>query len=284
MMGSASGTSSQGVKIRVYGVSANSVKESIGELTEVNPKKKAVLTRETGRICAESEIRSGSGLGGCDCNCSGGGSGDGEGLVIVLIIIAVLMIMVTIIWAVIMIAFSILTVGGFLKRRYRTVVIIEIMNREFLGKLAILIFRNGGVLEYPFGHEGYDDWMKRSFKLHVRLKHIRQVSLFFGIGWGWIEVIFKLNQVLLDPTFNYDLWPLRFVMIAIFLPLLLYSPVMEIQFDNARRDGEEMVMRLLNEEYSFSPDYRMNFEEEPRVVTKLSPGAIKKIDYDIVGE
>jgi len=278
MDGSEISTTPERVKIRAYGVSARSVRTSIEEITGVCPgKKEAVLTTETGRIYTESEIYSG-GLGYCDCSGCGGSSGDGEGLIIILIIIAVLMIMVAIVWTVIMIAFSILTVGGFLKRRYRTIVAIERQNREFLGKLAISIFRSNGVLEYPFGHEDYDDWNKRSFNLHLRLKRIRQVSLFFGIGWGWIEVLFKLNEVLFGAG-GYNLWPLRYVMIAIFIPLLLYSPILEVQFDNAYRDGEEMVMRLLNEEPSFSPDHPMQFKEGARIVTGLSSAAIRKIDY-----
>ena len=272
-----SNTTSQGMKIRAYGVSASSVRKSIEEITGVNPKKKAVLTKETGRVSADSEKFSGGGTGYCDCGSPGG---DGEGFVIVLIIIAVLMITFAAVWTVVMIAFSIVTVGGFLKRRYRTVVIIEKMNREFLGKLAISIARNGGVLDYSFGHDGYDDWARRDFKLHIRLKHLRQISLFFGLGWGVIEAMFKLNEILIGYITNYGpiVLPLRLVMVAIFIPLLIYSLVLEGQFRNATDDGEEMVMRLLNEENSFSPDHQMAFEAEPRVVPKLSPDEIKKMN------
>ena len=180
-----------------------------------------------------------------------------------------------------MIAFSILSVGGFLKRRYRTIVVIEKQNREFLGKLAISIFRKGGVLEYLFGHDGYDEWVRKSFKLHVRLKRIRQASLFFGIGWGWIEVLFKVNEILVGYITNYGptIFPLRLVMIVIFVPLLFYSPILEMQFNNAHKDGEEMVMRLLHEEYDFSPDHAMAFSDPPTTVVGISSAAIKKIDY-----
>ena len=148
MVDSNSATTSQWMKIRAYGVSASSIRKSIEEITGVNPKKKAVFTRETGSISADSErYSSGGGTGYCDC---------GESLVIFLIIIAVLMAMVAVVWTVVMITFSILTIGGFLKRRYRTVVVIEKINREFLGKLAISIARNGGVLDYQFGHEGLE--------------------------------------------------------------------------------------------------------------------------------
>ena len=278
MVDSNSVTTSQGMKIRAYGVSASSVRKSIEEITGVNPKKKSVLTKETGRVSAESEKFSGGGNCYCDCGSPGG---DGEGLVIILIIIAVLMMMVAVVWTVVMIAFSILTIGGFLKRRYRTVVVIEKMNREFLGKLAISIERKGGVLDYQFGQEGYDDWVRRAFKLHIRLKHLRQISLVLGLGWGLVEVMFKLNEILIGYITNYGpiVLPLRLVMIAIFIPLLIYSPVLESQFRNASDDGEEKVMRLLIEENSFSPDHQMAFEAEPRVVPKLSDAEIRKMDY-----
>ncbi|MHA1664145.1 MAG: hypothetical protein ACTSVR_12915 [Candidatus Thorarchaeota archaeon] len=269
----------QGSKIRAYGISASSVNDGIEELTGVHPGRKAVLTKETGRIFGVSEMRSGGSAGYCDCGSGGGGPGDGEGLLICIIAIAVLMIMVAVVWTVIMIAFSILTVGGFLKRRYRTVVAIEQPNREFLGKLAVLIFRKGGVLEYPFQYENYDAWVKRSLKLHMRLKYVRQISFFFGIGWGWVEVFFKVYELLLGTVIKYDLWPLRIPMIIIFVPLLLYSPIMEMQFANLRNEGEELVMRLLHDEYSFSPDHRMSFVEPPKVVPKVSAAAMKKIDF-----
>jgi len=275
MVDSNSATTSQGMKIRAYGVSASSVRKSIEEITGVNPKKKAVLTKETGRVCADSE----KSRSNCSCDCGSGGVGDGEGLVIVLIIFAILMMMIAVVWTVVMIAFSLLTVGGFLKRRFRTVVVIEKVNREFLGKLAISIERNGGVLDYQFGHEGYDDWVRRDFKLHVRLKRLRQISLVLGVGWGWIEVMLKVNEILLGYITNYgpEVLPLRLVMIGIFIPLLIYSPVLESQFKSVSDDGEEMVMRLLLEENSFSPDHQMAFEEEPRVVPKLSAAEIKKM-------
>ncbi|TFH06566.1 MAG: hypothetical protein E4H14_10565 [Candidatus Thorarchaeota archaeon] len=273
-------TSSQRVKIRAYGVSASSVRTSVEEITGVCPgKKEAVLTIETGRVFAEPEIYSSGGGAYCDCSGCGGGSGDGEGLLVVIIVIAVLMIMIAVVWAFVMIAFSVLTVGGFLKRRYRTVVVIERQNRVFLGKLAVSIFRKNGVLEYPFGHEGYDNWIKRDFRLHLRLKRIRQVSLFFGIGWGWIEIIFKLNELLVGYITYYDLWILRFVMLAIFVPLLFYSPILEMQFLNAHKDGDEIVMRLLNEEYDFSPNHAMSFADPPKTATGISSDAIKKINY-----
>ncbi|GAH08061.1 unnamed protein product, partial [marine sediment metagenome] len=108
-----SATISQGMKIRAYGVSASSVRKSIEEITGVNPKKKAVLTKETGRVCTDPEKPGGGGAGYCDCGSPGGDCG--EGFVIILVIIAVLMITFALVWTVVMIAFSIITVGGFLK-------------------------------------------------------------------------------------------------------------------------------------------------------------------------
>ncbi len=204
--------------VRIYGVSASTVKADIETLTGVNPGRNAVKTKETGRVSVTPEIYS---TMICPDTCSGGGGGDGEGLLCCLILVIAFMAVFAIVWAVVMLAFSILTIGGFLKRRYRTLLVMEIRNREFIGKLAVSTFRSGGIMEYPFGHDEYDSWMKRTFALSVRLKHIRQVSLLFATFWGFTEVFFKLNQVLLNPTLSYDLWPLRYVMMAIIIPPLL---------------------------------------------------------------
>jgi len=258
--------------IRAYGVSASAVKYGIESITGLNPGKIAVYTKETGRVSVTPEIYSTVVCG--DCTTGGGGSGDGEGLLCCILIIAVIMAVFTIVWAVVMIAFSILTVGGFLKKRYRTLFIIEKPNREFIGKIALHVFRSGGVLEYPFGNVAYDDWVKSTFNLYVRLKIIRQISLFLGFVWGFVEVAFKLNQILFNPA-DYNAWPLRLVMVVIFLPLLLFSPVLEIQFRQERETGEEIIMSLLAEEPSFAPDHPMIFQEEPMTVRPIPTSSLK---------
>jgi hypothetical protein len=65
-------------------------------------------------------------------------------------------------------------------------------------------------------------------------------------------------------------------MIAIFLPLLLYSPILEIQFRNIFHTGDEMVMRLTNHEPSYSPNQPMMFSETPIEVGKISASGAKK--------
>ncbi len=261
--------------IRVYGTSASALKTQIESLTGLNPGRKAVMTKETGRVSVSPEIY--STMKCADPCAGGGGGGDGEGLLFCLILIVAFMAVFTIVWAVVMLAFSILTVGGFLKKRYRTILVMEIRNREFIGKLAVSVFKSGGVMEYPFGHEQYDRWMKHAFNLFVKLKHIRQASLFFGSFWGFTEVYFKLYQILINPSFDYYLWPFRYVMMIIIIPMLLYSPILEFQFRNARDTGEEMVMRLLTENPSFSPDSTMIFKEEPQLAAPLpAPKRTKK--------
>jgi hypothetical protein len=262
--------------LRVYGSSASAVKLAIESIVKVNPGKDAVQTEETGRVSVTPEIYSSSlycGDGGC-----GGGSGDGESLLFCLLIIAVFMAVFTIVWAVVMIAFSILTVGGFLKKRYRTLLLVERPNRQFMGKIALQVIEARGVLEYPFGFEEYDDWMHHTFNLFVRLKVVRQVSLFLGFGWGLVEVGFKLNQILFNPA-DYYLWPFRFVMIAIFAPLLLYSPILEVQFRQAFGEVEDIVRHLIAEEQSFGPEYPMIFANDPKIVRALPVSFAKKEKY-----
>ncbi|MHA1962606.1 MAG: hypothetical protein ACW99U_20630 [Candidatus Thorarchaeota archaeon] len=258
--------SNKDIGIRIYGASASSVKKDIETITTVNPGKKAVQTKETGRVSVTPEIY--SQLGGCD----GGGGGGGGGELLCLIIVAIIMAVFAIVWTIVMIAFSIMTLGGFIKRRYRTLVVCEKENKEFLGKLAVLTVRNRGVLDYPLGNLQYDEWVTDTFGLFTRKKNIRQLSLVLGFGWGIVEIGFKLYQIIFDQSFNYDLWPLRFVMIAIFVPLILYSPFLEMKFREAFDTGEEMIIRLVNQEQSFSPDHPMTFEEEPRFIDlKLDP-------------
>jgi hypothetical protein len=257
--------------LRAYGVSASALKYGVETITGVNPGKDAVQTKETGRVSVTPEIYS---TAACGDPCVGGGSSDGEGLLICLLVVAVIMAVFTIVWTVVMVAFSILTIGGFLKKRYRTLLIVEKPNSEFMGKVALQIIRAGGVLEYPLNNEEYDAWMHHTFGLFKRLKLLRQVSLFFAFCWGLVEVGFKLNQILFNPA-DYNLWPFRYVMIAIFLPLLLYSVILEIQFKSAFDSGEETIARLLSDEPSFAPDHPMIFEEEPKIVRAVSTMALR---------
>jgi hypothetical protein len=174
-----------------------------------------------------------------------------------------------------MIAFSIMTFGGFIRKRYRTVVLMEKENLEFIGKLAVVSVRKGGVLKYPLGQPDYDDWVEDAFRMFKRLKIIRQVSLVLGFLWGFTEVLFKLYQIILNPAFDYNLWPLRYVMVAIFVPMLLFSPILELQIRNSFDIGDEMIERLIHREPSFSPNQPMMFEEEPLEVGKMSTDRIK---------
>jgi hypothetical protein len=259
--------------IQIYGISGKSVKGEIESITGVNPGKNAVYTKETGRVSVLPEIYVTT---GDPCTgCSGGGGGSGEGELFCIILVAAIFAVFAIVWAVVMIAFSIMTIGGFITRRYRTLVLVEIPNQEFIGKLSVMSARKGGVLKHALGYPDYDDWAEDTFTLFKRLKYSRQVSLFLGFWWGFIEVAYKLYQIILNPAFDYNLWPLRYVMVAIFVPLLLFSPILECQLRGAFQMGEEMAMRLINREPSFSPDHPMMFEEEPLEVGKPSTSEIK---------
>ena len=256
--------------IRFYGTSAKSVRSDVDEITGLQSGRKPIRSNETGTVTASSEFFGGA--GGADGYCSGGG---GEGEVYCLLIAAVLLAVFAIVWTIVMVAFAIMTFGGFIRRRYRTLLYIEKENPEFIGKLAILSFRKGGVAKHSLGNEPYDEWVDKTFSLFMRKKYLRQVSFFFSFIWGSVEVLFKLYQILLDPTFSYDLWPLRIVMVAIFLPLLLYAPILEISIRGAFERGGEIVDRLIMENPSFSPDHPMSFEITPWVVDSIPSTVIK---------
>ncbi len=244
--------------ILAYGVSGSSVERELENITGVKPEKKTVHTKETGHIIVMPEIH--VDLGGC------GDIGSGEGAGLCLIILAVMMALLATVWTITIIIFSIVTLGGFAKKRYRTRIIMERENLEFMGKISVLTFRRGGVLNHSLGQDQYDEWMGRTFRLFKQLKHLRQGSMGLGFAWGIVEISFKLYQILFDASFTYNLWPFRLVMIAIFIPLILYSPILEMQFRRAFETGDENIARLITNEPSFNPDNPMSFKEKPRLV------------------
>jgi hypothetical protein len=207
------------------------------------------MIEKTGEIKIQPEIYSSSAAW-----CAPTASADScEGAALCIIIIGVIMALFAVVWAIVMLAFSIMTFGGFIKRRYRTLVRFEKEHKLFLAKLSILSVRNEGVINYPLGIPMYDEWIKKTFGLFNRKKYMRQLSLFLAVIWGLFEVGFKLNQILFDPSFSYNLWPLRLVMVAIFLPLLFYAPILEIQFRHAFDEGGEIVDRVLIDEPAYRP-------------------------------
>lgn len=274
MFGLEDDTSKKLIPLQIYGVSGGAIKQEIETITGVNPGSNAVYTKETGRVAVMPEIylTSGDCVG---CNGGGGGAGNGEGALFCILIIIAFFAVFAIVWAVIMIAFSIMTFGGFIRKRYRTLILIERENPEFIGKLAVISIRKGGVLRHPLGQPDYDGWVEDAFRMFNRLKLIRQVSLLCGFLWGFIEVLFKLYQIVLNPAFDYNLWPLRYVMIVIFVPMLLFSPILEFQLRDSFEIGEEMIERLVNREPSFAPEEPMMFEEAPHEVEKVSTKGVK---------
>lgn len=242
--------------------------------------KKVVQSEETGPVLVDPEIYTTAKCGGADaCGGYGGGS---EADLFCLIVVAVLMSIVAIVWAAVMITFSVVTLGGFIRRRYRTLIEIHTESREFLGKLAVLLIRNGGVLRYPLGRPYYDQWVKSTFGLFVRKKYIRQVAILLGFIWGIIEIAFKAYS-LINPAFGYDLWPFRYVMVLIFTPLILYSPILEWIFRRAFSEGLEITEQLVHEKPLFNPDTEMQFSQKPSVIdmpTRIKSPITPISDFD----
>ncbi|TFG12386.1 hypothetical protein EU537_09490 [Candidatus Thorarchaeota archaeon] len=237
-------------EVQAYGVSASCVRDEISTIMGAQMEDDSVRSEKTGEVKVQPEIYSST-----VAYCAPTASTDScEGAALCIIIIGVIMALFAVVWAIVMLAFSIMTFGGFIKRRYRTIVLFEKEHKPFLSKLALLSVRNEGVINYPLGIPMYDEWMRRTFGLFSRKKYMRQLSLFLAGIWGLLEVGFKLNQILFDPTFSYNLWPLRIVMVAIFLPLLFYAPILEIQFRRAFDKGKEIVDRVLLDEPSYRPD------------------------------
>ena len=236
-------------KYDIYGTSGSTVRALVTELGPGTPQKSYIHTQCCGEVRAGTALR----YEGGSCDCYGGTGGDtgGEGLCFCLVLIAALMVVVTIVWAVVMIVFSIVTIGGFVRRRYRTALLVERSDSTFIGRLAIAIASLDGVMDVRLGIPEYDEWVKGTVRLFKFLKYIRQTSLFLGFIWGGTEVFFKLRNVF-DPTYHYDLWPFRIVMIIIFIPLILSTPVLEIKFRGAFSMSEDIIQQII----VTHPEYR----------------------------
>lgn len=250
--------------IQVYGTSAACVRAQRDALMGVEAGKKVTQSQETGLVIVDPEIYTSAKC--CGDFYAGGSNMDGEGAIAIIIIVALLMSVFAIVWAAVMITFSVVTFGGFIRRRYRTLIEIQKENREFLGKLVVLLIHSEGVMRYPLGRPYHDRWVKSTFVSFLRMKYIRQVSLFLGFIWGAIEVIFKANTFI-DTLFTYDLWPFRYVMVLIFTPLILYTPFLEWRFRVAFSEGKEIAQQLIQEEPLFNPDIEMEFAHTPQVVS-----------------
>jgi hypothetical protein len=259
--------------MRVYGASGSTVKGGIENIMGVHPGRKSIHTKETGTVTVKSEIY--AHFEGSDC--AGGG---GEGELLCLIVVAIIMAVFAIVWSVVMIVFSIVTIGGFVKRRYRTIVITGKENTEFLGKLSIFAYRKGAVSDYALGNMQYDEWKDDAFGLFMRLKYIRQGSLLLAFGWGIIEIGFKLYQIIFNPAFDYYLWPFRYLMIAVFAPLIFYSPVLEMSIRGKFSEGEDIVARLVMNEPRYNPELSMAFDHQPEIGESL-PASLAKEEKDV---
>ncbi len=263
MHAESNGSDARHLVLQVYGASAACVRAQRDTIMRVNAGKEVPKSLETGMVLVDPEIYSTAKCG--DNLVCPGSTGSGEGELACVIIIAVIMSVFAIIWAAVMITFSIVTFGGFIRRRFRTLIEIHKENKEFLGKLAILLIQNGGVLRYSLDRPYHDHWVGATFRSFKRMKIMRQFSLLVGFIWGLIEIAFKVTNIL-NPTFNYDLWPFRLVMILVFTPLILYSPFLEWRLRVAFSEGRQIADQLMHEEPTFNPDHQMQFSQAPSVI------------------
>lgn len=261
---------SKNTVMRVYGVSGSTVNSGIETIMGIHPGRKSIHSKETGTVTVKSEIY--RHLEGADC--AGGG---GECDLLFLIILAIIMSVFAVVWSIVMIAFSIVTIGGFVRRRFRTIVIMGRENIEFIGKLSVLVFRKNGVSDYTLGNVQYDEWKEDMFGLFMRLKYLRQGSLLLAFGWGIVEIGFKLYQIVFDPTFDYYLWPFRYVMIVVFAPLIFYSPVLEMTMRGKFDQGQDIVARMVMNEPRYNPDLAMTFDHQP-VIGESLPASLARED------
>ena len=115
------------------------------------------------------------------------------------------------------------------------------------------------------------------FKSLCSVAFIGGMSLMFIFGHDALtQCDYFKAQNIIDPSFHYDLWPFRLIMILIFTPLILYSPFLEFRFRDKFESAEEIKTRLIHEIPRYNPDHAMQFVGTPRIIEKPT-----KIRYPI---
>ncbi|MHA1771011.1 MAG: hypothetical protein ACTSYL_04955 [Candidatus Thorarchaeota archaeon] len=233
----------------IYGVSGSAVREMVLDFAGGERHKNYIQTQCCGKVRAGTTL--GQECAGADCGTGISGGDSGECLCFCLLLSMLMMVVVTVVWVAVMIVFSIVTVGGFVRRRYRTALFIEKRNHKLLAEISLAVARRGGVLDYRIGVPEYDHWVSDMVRLFKYLKYIRQTSLLLGSLWGLNEVYFKLKNIL-DPTFHYNLWPFRLAMVIIFIPLIFSTPILELKIREAIDIGEGLIHDVI----AMHPEYK----------------------------
>ncbi len=232
----------------IYGASTSVVKEIVYEVGQGDDVDKLTTTRCCGSVAVVDEMMSGDLV-----YCDGGGLSSTDECGIFLLIIIALMAVFAIVWAAVMIVFSIFTLGGFVRRRYRTLLMIEQPRRNLLLNVAFGVAFRGGVMDWDTGIPEYDEWKEKALSHYRALKYVRQISFLFGIIWGMNEIYNKALN-LLDPNYHYNLWPFRLMMVIIFLPLLFACPVIELRMRELYRTADPMFQSILADDPDIEQD------------------------------
>ncbi|MCF2137755.1 MAG: hypothetical protein K9W43_11040 [Candidatus Thorarchaeota archaeon] len=243
-----SGESENVISFEILGVPSSAVRDDIKKFA-------SPIENEDGSMTSESvgEINVTSGIITILAGLGSGLGGSGEGILLFLVILFIVMSVFSIVWVFVMIAFSIFTLGGFFKRRHITVVSIKKRDDSFVSKLVVASVLRGGVLYENLGDPDFDDWLQRAQKLYQKMVHIRWAGLLAGTIWGIVEIAFKGYNIL-HPTFHYDLWPFRILMVSLFLPMIFYSAWIELRLRRHYSEGDLVVHRLMASDPVFNPE------------------------------
>ena len=67
-------------------------------------------------------------------------------------------------------------------------------------------------------------------------------------------------------------------MIAVFAPLIFYSPVLEMTMREKFNEGEDIIARMVMNEPGYNPDLAMTFEHKPVLGDSLPASLAKDED------
>lgn len=170
----------------------------------------------------------------------------------IMLIAITLIILYPILWYVVTFVLSIFTFGTFFKHRYLAITSTTKSDETFLSKLIVTVALRGGIFDHQTGDPEFDEWSSQALRLYRRVTYTRILAVLFGLIWGVMEIYQRVN--LIPILYQIDLWPLRILMILIYIPLFIYCLHALMRIRRHYAAGDQMIYRLKYSSSRFDPE------------------------------
>ncbi len=171
---------------------------------------------------------------------------------VTLLILVLGLVLFPFLWLAVTIAFSVFTAGGFFKKRHFTLVSIDRNNAVFDSKLLMAVVLRGGAVNTHVEDPEFNDWLQRAVRFYTRITALRLIAVALGFVWAFLELDQRFDVFHL--VYQLDLLPLRYVMVAIYIPLLFIGAWLVLGVKRHYAEGDLVIHRLKASSSRLDPD------------------------------